>query len=85
LRRYQAHLQLVLVENGRPSNLLAECWIRLEAATRAVMTFGGMGYATESQVERLFRESILLRIAPVTEEHILSFIAEKVLDLPKSY
>jgi acyl-CoA dehydrogenase len=56
-----------------------------ETATRAVMTFGGMGYATESQVERLFRESILLRIAPVTEQLILSFIAEKVLDLPKSY
>ena len=56
-----------------------------EACTRAVMTHGGMGYSTEYQVERLFRESILLRIAPVTEQLILSFIAEKVLDLPKSY
>ena len=37
------------------------------------------------EVERLFRESILTRIAPVTEQLILSFIAEKVLDLPKSY
>ena len=35
--------------------------------------------------ERLFRESILPRITPVTEQMILSFIAEKVLDLPKSY
>jgi len=50
-----------------------------------VMTHGGMGYAREYQVERLFRESILPRIAPVTEQLILSFIAEKVLDLPKSY
>jgi len=49
------------------------------------MTHGGMGYATEYQVERLFRESILLRIAPITGQLILSFIAEKVLDLPKSY
>jgi acyl-CoA dehydrogenase len=56
-----------------------------DACTRAVMTHGGMGYATEYQVERLFRESILLRIAPITEQLILSFIAEKVLHLPKSY
>lgn len=56
-----------------------------EACTRAVMTHGGMGYSTEYQVERLFRESILLRIAPITEQLILSFIAERVLDLPKSY
>lgn len=56
-----------------------------DACTRAVMTHGGMGYSTEYQVERLFRESILLRIAPITEQLVLSFIAEKVLDLPKSY
>jgi acyl-CoA dehydrogenase len=56
-----------------------------DACTRAVMTHGGMGYAREFQVERLFRESILMRIAPITEQMILSFIAEKVLDLPKSY
>lgn len=56
-----------------------------DACTRAVMTHGGMGYATEYQVERLFRESILLRIAPITEQMILNFIGEKVLDLPKSY
>lgn len=56
-----------------------------ETATRAVLTHGGMGYAREYQVERLFRESLLPRIAPVTEQMILSFIAEKVLDLPKSY
>jgi acyl-CoA dehydrogenase len=56
-----------------------------DAATRAVLTHGGMGYAREFHVERLFRESMLPRIAPVTEQLILSFIAEKVLDLPKSY
>ncbi len=56
-----------------------------DACTQAVMTHGGMGYAREYQVERLFRESILMRIAPITEQLILSFIAEKVLDLPKSY
>ncbi|MEC9356343.1 MAG: acyl-CoA dehydrogenase family protein [Pseudomonadota bacterium] len=56
-----------------------------DAATKAVMTHGGMGYAREFQVERLFRESMLPRIAPVTEQMILSFIGERVLDLPKSY
>ena len=56
-----------------------------DTATRAVLTHGGMGYAREYQVERLFRESILPRIAPVTEQLILSFIAERALDLPKSY
>jgi alkylation response protein AidB-like acyl-CoA dehydrogenase len=56
-----------------------------DACTRAVMTHGGMGYSTEYQVERLFRESILLRIAPITEQLILSFIAERELGLPKSY
>jgi acyl-CoA dehydrogenase len=56
-----------------------------EACTRAVLTHGGMGYAREYQVERLFRESILTRIAPVTEQMVLSYIAERVLGLPKSY
>ena len=56
-----------------------------EACTRAVMSHGGMGYSREYQVERLFRESILLRIAPVTEQMICNFIGEKVLGLPKSY
>jgi acyl-CoA dehydrogenase len=56
-----------------------------DAATKAVMTHGGMGYAQEYQVERLFREAMLPRIAPVTEQLILSFIAERVLGLPKSY
>jgi len=56
-----------------------------DAATQAVLTHGGMGYAKEYQVERLFRESILQRLAPVTEQLILSFIAEKELGMPKSY
>ncbi|GAA0577999.1 acyl-CoA dehydrogenase family protein [Rhizomicrobium electricum] len=56
-----------------------------DAALQAVMTLGGMGYAKEYQVERLFRESVLPRIIPVTEQLILSYIGENVLDLPKSY
>lgn len=80
-----------LYDNGKPCGAEANAAKFLggraafDAATRAVLTHGGMGYAREYQVERLFRESMLPRIAPVTEQLILSFIAEKVLDLPKSY
>jgi acyl-CoA dehydrogenase len=59
--------------------------VAFDAATQAVLTHGGMGYAKEYQVERLFRESVLQRLAPITEQLILSFIAEKELGLPKSY
>jgi acyl-CoA dehydrogenase len=55
------------------------------ACETAVMTHGGMGYAKEYHVERLLRESLIPRIAPVSRELILSFIAEKVLEQPKSY
>ena len=51
----------------------------------AVMTLGGMGYAREFHVERYLREAWIPRLAPVSAQLILSFIAEKVLDLPKSY
>ena len=56
-----------------------------KAATQAVMTLGGMGYAKEYHVERLLRESLIPRIAPVSAQLILCYIAEKALSLPKSY
>ena len=56
-----------------------------DSALQAVMTHGGFGYAKEYHVERLLREVTVTRLAPITEQLILSFIAEKVLDLPKSY
>lgn len=55
------------------------------AAEQAVFTLGGLGYAKEYQVERLLREVLVLRIAPVTEQLIMSFIAERVLGQKKSY
>ncbi len=55
------------------------------ACDRAVRTHGGFGYAKEYHVERYFRETILPRIAPVSREMVMCFIAEKVLGLPKSY
>jgi acyl-CoA dehydrogenase len=56
-----------------------------EACQQAVMTHGGFGYAKEFHVERYLREVLIPRIAPVSPQLILSFIAEKVLGLPKSY
>jgi len=56
-----------------------------QACEQAVMTHGGFGYAKEYHVERYLREMMIPRIAPISPQLILSFIAEKVLGLPKSY
>jgi acyl-CoA dehydrogenase len=56
-----------------------------EACERAVMTHGGMGYAKEFHVERYLREIQILRIGPIPPPLILSYIAERMLGLPKSY
>ena len=52
---------------------------------QAVLTHGGFGYAKEYHVERYLREAWIPRLAPVSPQLILCFIAEKVLGLPKSY
>jgi acyl-CoA dehydrogenase len=56
-----------------------------DACQQAVMTHGGFGYAAEYHVERYLRESLVGRIAPITPQLILCYIAERVLGLPKSY
>ncbi|MEO6718161.1 MAG: acyl-CoA dehydrogenase family protein [Novosphingobium sp.] len=56
-----------------------------EACQTAVMSMGGMGYAQEYHVERYLREVLIPRIAPVSPHQIMNFIAERVLELPKSY
>ena len=56
-----------------------------DACWQSIATHGGYGYAREYHVERLYREVAITRLAPITEQLILSFIAERVLDLPKSY
>lgn len=63
--------------------LAAEAGFR--ACEAAVMTHGGYGYAREYHVERYLREVMIPRLAPVSPQLILCFIAEKVLGLPKSY
>ena len=81
-RRYDA---------GKPCGALANTAKYLsaeagyKAATQALMTYGGMGYAKEYHVERLLREAMIPRLAPVSAQLILCYIAERVLDLPRSY
>jgi acyl-CoA dehydrogenase len=55
------------------------------AADRAVQTHGGFGYAVEYHVERYFREARLQRIAPISQELILAYVAQHVLGLPRSH
>jgi acyl-CoA dehydrogenase len=56
-----------------------------EAADLAMQVHGGFGYASEYHVERYWREARLMRIAPIPQEMILSYLAEHVLGLPRSY
>ncbi|HZA49334.1 MAG TPA: acyl-CoA dehydrogenase family protein, partial [Myxococcaceae bacterium] len=55
------------------------------ACQQAVMTLGGYGYAKEYHVERYLREVMISRLAPISPQLVMCFIAEKVLGLPKSY
>ena len=55
------------------------------ACDAALQTFGGFGYAKEFYVERLWREVRLYKIAPVSQQMALNYLAEHVLGLPRSY
>ena len=55
------------------------------ATERAMQTMGGMGYAKEFHVERLWRDCRLFRFAPVSEEMLLNYVANHELKMPKSY
>ncbi|OZI27753.1 acyl-CoA dehydrogenase [Bordetella genomosp. 7] len=55
------------------------------ATERAMQTMGGMGYAKEYHVERLWRDCRLFRFAPVSEEMILNYVANHELQMPRSY
>ena len=56
-----------------------------EAANACIQTHGGFGFAEEYDVERKFRETRLYQVAPISTNLILSFVAEHVLGLPRSY
>jgi acyl-CoA dehydrogenase len=80
-----------LYDAGKPCGAEANAakYFAAEACFRAcetaILTHGGMGYAKEYHVERYLREAWIPRLAPVSPQLILCFIAEKVLGLPKSY
>ena len=56
-----------------------------KACRQAMITHGGFGYAKEYHVERLARESMIPVLAPIGQQLVLSYVAERVLNLPKSY
>jgi acyl-CoA dehydrogenase len=70
-------------ESNAAKYLAAEACYR--ACEQAMLTHGGMGYAKEYHIERYLREAMIPRLAPVSPQLILCFIAEKVLGLPRSY
>jgi alkylation response protein AidB-like acyl-CoA dehydrogenase len=84
------HAAQVYDEGGNPgeeanmAKLLASeaSWA---AADMCVQTFGGFGFAEEYDVERKFREARLYTVAPISTNLILSYLAEHVLGLPRSY
>jgi acyl-CoA dehydrogenase len=86
-----AYKAAALYDAGRECGAEANAakYLGAEAGFRAceasVLAHGGMGYAKEYDVERYFREAMIARIAPVSREMILNFVAERVLGLPKSY
>lgn len=79
------------IDRGEPAGALANAAKYLageagfEACQTAVMTHGGFGYSKEFHVERYMREVMVPRIAPVSPQLALSYIAERELGLPKSY
>ena len=79
------------IDNGQPCGAEANMakWLAADAAFKAadqaMQTHGGFGYAREYHVERYWREARLMRIAPISQEMVLNYVTEHVLDLPRSY
>ena len=80
-----------MIDNGLPCGAEANMakWLAadaaFQAADQAMQTHGGFGYAKEYHVERYWREARLMRIAPISQEMILNYVTEHVLELPRSY
>ncbi|MDP9456935.1 MAG: acyl-CoA/acyl-ACP dehydrogenase [Actinomycetota bacterium] len=80
-----------LFERGEPCGAEANMALLLaaeaawEAANVAMQTFGGYGYDAEYDVERKFRETRIFQVAPISTNLILSYVAEHVLGLPRSF
>ncbi|HEY0570895.1 MAG TPA: acyl-CoA dehydrogenase, partial [Enterovirga sp.] len=89
--RLMNHKAAALYDQGQPYGSEANMAKYLaghaaaQATDRAIQTLGGMGYAKEYHVERLWRDARLFRFAPVAEEMVLNFVAQHDLGLPRSY
>ncbi len=88
LMRYRA---CELFDAGQPCGVEANMAKHLaakaswEAANTCLQTHGGFGFASEYDIERKFRETRLYQVAPISTNLILSFVAEHVLGLPRSF
>jgi acyl-CoA dehydrogenase len=82
LRKYEAGENCG--EEANMSKMLAAeaSWVAGEAC---IQTHGGFGFAAEYDIERKFRETRLYQVAPISTNMILSYVAEHVLGLPRSY
>jgi acyl-CoA dehydrogenase len=81
-RKYEAGLDCGAEANMAKMLAADAAW---DAANACVQTFGGFGFAEEYDVERKFRETRLYQVAPISTNLILSFVAEHVLGMPRSY
>jgi len=81
-RRYEAGLDCGAEANMAKMLAADASW---EAANVCIQTHGGFGFAEEYNVERKFRETRLYQVAPISTNMILAYLAEHVLDLPRSY
>jgi hypothetical protein len=81
-RRYEAGLDCGAEANMAKLLAADASWA---AADMCVQTFGGFGFAEEYDIERKFREARLYQVAPISTNLILSYLAEHVLGLPRSY
>src|SRR5256884_3206339 len=81
-RKYEAGLDCGAEANMAKMLAADASW---EAANACVQTHGGFGFAEEYDVERKFRETRLYQVAPISTNLILSFLAEHVLGMPRSY
>jgi alkylation response protein AidB-like acyl-CoA dehydrogenase len=81
-RKYEAGLDCGAEANMAKMLAADASW---EAANACIQTHGGFGFAEEYDVERKFRETRLYQVAPISTNLVLSFIAEHVLGMPRSY
>jgi acyl-CoA dehydrogenase len=81
-RKYEAGLDCGAEANMSKMLAADAAW---DAANACVQTFGGFGFAEEYDVERKFRETRLYQVAPISTNLILSYVAEHVLGMPRSY